>query len=260
MKTNDILIFENKEEDAKKVVNGKLGELFEKIKKQKPKEEDDEDNEEELAESNFDFFNNILLEKELTDEERKENIEKSLIAFKFLAYNEETIKDSKYVQQMKDEYEFTKNLLLNDDGSIKSEKESRQYYKEHKKELGGYFKRQCWKTCAAWCGDESVRKVWQEQKPDLYSKAEKDVKKEIKFKDSSKEEEVVVKDSDGSQIHQRAKKVGDGYTYVRTKNGKEIGYASKEDFQRAQQRKFKKQNESLSESINCMSLVDYICS
>ena len=82
-----------------------------------------------------------------------------------------------------------------------------------------------------------------------------------KNKNTEKEpEEVIVKDRDGSQIHQRAKKVGDGYTYVRTKGGKEVGYASKEDFQKAQQRKAKKQNESLVESINCVSLIDYICS
>lgn len=82
-----------------------------------------------------------------------------------------------------------------------------------------------------------------------------------KNKNAEKEpEEVIVKDRDGSQIHQRAKKVGDGYTYVRTKGGKEVGYASKEDFQKAQQRKAKKQNESLIESIDCISLVDYICS
>lgn len=245
---------ENKKEVAQKVLNGKLGELFEKIKKQKSDKEEDSDETKKLEEDNLELFNNTILEKELTDEERRQNVEKSLIAFKFLAYNEETIKDSKYVQQMKDEYEFTKKLLLNDDGSIKSEKESRQYYKEHKKELGGYFKRQCWKTCAAWCGDESVRKVWQEQKPDLYGKAEKDVKSEIKFKETPKE--IIVKDADGSQIHQRAKKVGDGYTYVRTKGGKETGYASKEDFQKAQQRKAKKQNESL----DCMSLIDFLCS
>lgn len=251
-------IFENKKEIANLILNGKLGEIFNKIKKQKSDKEDDSDETKKLEEDNLEFFNNIVIEKELTDEERKQNIENSLIAYKFLVYNEETFEDSKYIQQMKNEYEFTKKLLLNDDGSIRSEKESKQYYKEHKKELGGWFKRQCWKMTAEWCGDPEVRDVWKEQRPNLYEKAEKDVKSEIKIKVSP--EEVVVKDKDGSQIHQRAKKVGDGYTYVRTKGGKEIGYASKEDFQRAQQRKFKKQNESLSESINCMSLVDYICS
>lgn len=252
MKTNNILIFENKEEDAKKILDGKLGELFEKIKKQKSKEEDDDDENDELEESNFDFFNNILLEKELTDEERKESIEKSLIAFKFLADYEQTIEDSKYKKQMNDQYEFTKKLLLNDDGSIRTEKESKQYYRKHKKELGGWFQRQCWKTCASWCGDESVRKTWQENKPDIYKKAEENVKAELNIKDAPKEE--VVKDKDGSEIHARKKERGDGYTYVRIKNGKEIGYASKEDFQKAQQRKAK------NESLGCISLVDFICS
>lgn len=87
-----------------------------------------------------------------------------------------------------------------------------------------------------------------------------DVKSEKKYQDSKKKKEEVVKDKDGSEIHQRPKKNSKGNTYVRIKDGKEIGYASKEDFQKAQQRKAKKQNESLIESIDCISLVDYICS
>jgi len=87
-------------------------------------------------------------------------------------------------------------------------------------------------------------------------RARKKQKKEDNKQAKDSEEEVIVKDKDGSQIHQRAKKVGDGYTYVRTKGGKETGYASKEDFQKAQQRKAKKQNESL----ECISLVEFLCS
>lgn len=80
-----------------------------------------------------------------------------------------------------------------------------------------------------------------------------DVKSEKNYHDSKKKKEQVVKDKDGSEIHQRAKKNGKGNTYVRIKNGKEIGYASKEDFQKAQQKKAK------NESLGCISLVDFIC-
>lgn len=54
-------------------------------------------------------------------------------------------------------------------------------------------------------------------------------------------QEEVVKDKDGSEIHARAKKTGHGTTYVRTKNGKETGYATKDEFARA---KKKSKNES----------------
>lgn len=47
--------------------------------------------------------------------------------------------------------------------------------------------------------------------------------------------EQVVKAKDGSEIHARRKKSGHGMTYVRTKNGKEVGYATKDDFRRARQ-------------------------
>ena len=75
-----------------------------------------------------------------------------------------------------------------------------------------------------------------------------DVKSEKNYQDSKKKKEKVVKDKDGSEIHARPKKNGDGTTYVRTKNGKEIGYANKEDFQKAQKRKA--QNESLLSNLN----------
>jgi len=47
--------------------------------------------------------------------------------------------------------------------------------------------------------------------------------------------EQVAKAKDGSEIHARRKKSGHGMTYVRTKNGKEVGYATKDDFRRARQ-------------------------
>jgi len=62
-----------------------------------------------------------------------------------------------------------------------------------------------------------------------------------KSKNQKEKKEEVVKDKDGSEIHARSKKTGNGATYVRTKNGKEVGYASKEEFQNA-----KKKNESYS--------------
>ena len=74
-------------------------------------------------------------------------------------------------------------------------------------------------------------------------------------KDKSKapeRKEKVVKDKDGSEIHARAKKTGEGTTYVRIKNGHEIGYANKEEFIKAKQRKAKKANEGF------LSLVDYM--
>ena len=110
-------------------------------------------------------------------------------------------------------------------------------------------------------GNEEARKELQDADPDAWKQAEEDFKKDVGSSKSEEEpEEVVVKDKDGSEIHQRSKKNGEGNTYVRIKDGKEIGYASKEDFQKAQQRKAKKQNESLFELINSMSLKDYIYS
>ena len=49
---------------------------------------------------------------------------------------------------------------------------------------------------------------------------------------ASKEQpkEQVAKAKDGSEIHARRKKTGHGMTYVRTRNGKEIGYATKSEF------------------------------
>jgi len=65
---------------------------------------------------------------------------------------------------------------------------------------------------------------------------------------SNKEpKEQIVKAKDGSEIHARRKKTGHGMTYVRTRNGKEVGYATKSEFRTA------RKNESyvgLSEYIN----------
>lgn len=65
---------------------------------------------------------------------------------------------------------------------------------------------------------------------------------------ASKEQpkEQVAKAKDGSEIHARRKKTGHGMTYVRTRNGKEIGYATKSEFRAAHK------NESY------MGLSDYI--
>lgn len=71
----------------------------------------------------------------------------------------------------------------------------------------------------------------------------------IKKDNTSNEEpkEQVIKDKDGSEIHARRKKTGHGMTYVRTRNGKEVGYATKSEFRAA------RKNESyvgLSDYIN----------
>lgn len=57
----------------------------------------------------------------------------------------------------------------------------------------------------------------------------------IKKDNASNEEpkEQVVKAKDGSEIHARRKKTGHGMTYVRTRNGKEVGYATKSEFRAA---------------------------
>ena len=51
------------------------------------------------------------------------------------------------------------------------------------------------------------------------------------------EKDEFVDSGDGRQIRKRKKENGDGYTYVWIKDGKEEGYATEEDYRRAQQRK-----------------------
>ena len=81
----------------------------------------------------------------------------------------------------------------------------------------------------------------------LYNRIKKN-KNIIKAGKASAPKEQVVKDKDGSEIHARRKKTGIGMTYVRMKDGKEVGYATKDEF-----RKAKGANESyvgLSDYIN----------
>ena len=66
----------------------------------------------------------------------------------------------------------------------------------------------------------------------LYNRIKKN-KNIIKAGKTSASKEHVVKDKDGSEIHARRKKTGIGMTYVRMKDGKEIGYATKDEFRAA---------------------------
>lgn len=80
----------------------------------------------------------------------------------------------------------------------------------------------------------------------LYNRIKKN-KNIIKAGKTSTPKEQVVKYKDGSEIHARRKKTGIGMTYIRMKGGKEIGYATKDEFRAA-----KNPNESY------VGLSDYI--
>ena len=66
----------------------------------------------------------------------------------------------------------------------------------------------------------------------LYNRSKKN-KNIKKLGSKSLKGEQVIKDKDGSEIHARPKKHGIGKTYVRIKDGKEIGYATKDEFRAA---------------------------
>ena len=83
-------------------------------------------------------------------------------------------------------------------------------------------------------------------KQDL-AKIDKISKKDRK---NAEKAETTVKDKDGSEIIARKKKNGSGSTYVRKKNGKEIGYATRDEFQAAKK--------AAKESLSRKSLSDYL--
>jgi len=188
------------------------------------------------------FSNNIILEKEdLPDDEkekkRQEEIIKTLTAMKFIADNEKTIKDSKYIESSEKNYEFTKKMFLNDDGTFKTKKESKAFYRKNKKDIGGWSKRNQYSYMLGWSSNEKVRNSWKSEKPDIWKKSEKTTMNELKKLQKEDDFKDIIKDRDGSEIRPRQKRNGKGMTFVRVKNGHEIGYATKKEYLAAKHRK-----------------------
>lgn len=189
-------------------------------------------------------------EKELSEEERRKNIEQTLIGIKSLANTSSGRRKEKYEKQ----YNFLKNCTYDESGKFRSVEDSQKYCTDNQeKELGGMLQMIKLAGTLSMTGNEEARKELQEADPDAWKQAENDFKSDIKSsKSKDKPKEEVIKDKDGSEIHARAKKTGNGSTYVRIKNGKEVGYASKEDFIKAKKRK------AANESSSMKSLTDFI--
>lgn len=177
-------------------------------------------------------FESLVTEAEqLSEKDRQKNIEQTLIGIKSLA----NTSDGKQKEKYEKHYQFLKNCTYDENGKFRSIEDAQKYCLDNqKKELGGTFQMIKLAGTLSMTGNEEARQELKEADLDAWSQAEKDFNNDIK-KGSSEEEskEEVVKDKDGSEIHARQKKSGEGNTYVRIKDGKEIGYATKDEFLKA---------------------------
>ena len=192
-----------------------------------------------------------LLQKKIddaSDPTEKEKLEKQKNAIKLTSFDsrgkyiggplakkareKQLIKDGMISKEDLPSREEKKQLRKEAKEFAKSD-EGKSYMKDAKKELKrekAHIKSGLEKEDAEAAVTKKVRdKVEGKEEAKQERKTEKNAAKTEKME--------VAKDEDGSEIHPRAKKNGDGVTYVRIKDGKEVGYASKSEYQAAMKKK-----------------------
>ena len=151
---------------------------------------------------------------------KKKRNEKMLAGLKDRAEN---ASDHKTRKEYKNFYDSMLNSLCKDNGRMRTSPKMSKIPKEYRKDFEEMYK-------SAY-NDKSLRKEGRKYIKDNGS----DFIQYDRSRRESTPKEQVAKAKDGSEIHARRKKSGHGMTYVRTKNGKEVGYATKDDFRRARQ-------------------------
>lgn len=188
------------------------------------------------------------------EEERKLYIEKTMTSLQYIADTEEDPKK----KEMCDRYlNFYKKTLYDEDGNIRSYKDASRYYRKNKgKELKGLTEKTGYRITVGYAADEDTQKEWQSKDPKAWKAAEKKTKSFI----NTQEKEYVqnVTDEDGSIIKPRQKMNGRGVTFVRVKDGKEIGYATRSEYLAAKRRRAEKRMKK--ESIELIPLIEFIYS
>ena len=189
------------------------------------------------------------------EEERKQNIKKTLTS---LQYVSDTETDPKK-KEMCDRYlDFYKKTLYDENGQIRSVNDATKYYKSHRrKSLKGLTERTGYRITLGYAADENIQKEWESKDPKAWKAAENKTKSFVNTQEKDYVQNVT--DADGSIIKPRQKMNGKGVTFVRVKDGHEIGYATRSEYlaakrKQAEKRKMKK------ESIEMISLTDFICS
>lgn len=193
--------------------------------------------------------------KEISEEERKQNIKKVLVSLQYISDTETDPKK----KEMCDRYlEFYKKTLYDENGQIRSIDDATKYYKSHRrKSLKGFSERTGYRITLGYAADENSQKEWESKNPKAWKSAENKTEKFINTQEKDYVQNVT--DVDGSIIKPRKKMNGTGVTFVRVKNGHEVGYATREEYLAAKRRKLEK-SKIKKESIELISLVNYICS
>lgn len=186
----------------------------------------------------------------VNDEAREQNMKETLTALNYLVNTREG-KEKEKASAYLDHY---KKVMYDEDGHIRSYKDATKYYRKHSIEGGNKLG---FEILTGYAQDANTRILWSKENPKAWKQSEKQTHNFINTQEKDYVQNVT--DVDGSIIRPRKKMNGNGITFVRVKNGHEIGYATREEYLAAKRRKLEK-SRIKKESIELISLVNYICS
>ena len=184
------------------------------------------------------------------DETREQTMKETLTALNYQVNTREGKEKEKAAAYL-DHY---KKVMYDEDGNIRSYKDATKYYRRHPVKGGNKLG---FEILTGYAQDANVRMRWSKENPKAWKAAEKKTQSFVNTQEKDYVQNVT--DADGSIIKPRQKMNGRGVTFVRVKDGHEIGYATRSEYLAAKRKQAEKRKMKR-ESIEMISLTDFICS